>query len=233
MDAGEGKVCPSQVLRSRGIHKIDVLILSHAHHDHIGGVQGLVHSMQVKKLYVNASTYEKIMSLDLSGVESLVVVSEPVSLNFMDTLQLDIIPLVGPFSNVDPNDDTLIVKMDYADDIGYFLGDLSKGMIDVLLSRFHDPSKKIAFIKTPHHGSKTSLSKRLYEDYGLTYAVTSHGTRYSFPNADVIDVIRANHISHFSTYENGEIEMVYKKSKLKIETFLSMSPLLKRILLVR
>lgn len=233
IDTGDGKVAPSHLLRSRGIHKIDALVLSHAHHDHIGGVESLVHSMQIKKLYLNVSTAQKLQHLDLSSIDEVIIVTDPIQLNFQNKITLDIIPTIGQHGNADPNDDSLIVRMSFDDKIGYFLGDLSKTLIDDVLNQYHLPSEKIAFVKTPHHGSKTSLSRRLYEDYQLTYAVTSHGTRYNLPSKDVIEIINSTQAIHYSTYENGEIQINYKKSNLKIKSFLSMSSLFKRFLLVR
>ena len=232
VDTGEGKLDPSALLKGRGIHRIDAVILSHAHHDHIGGLESLIENHDVSILYVNSSTKEKLLKMNGSDHIIISEVNEPITLTIGEFLSIDLIPMFGKNGTTDPNDDALIAKMNYRHHVGYFMGDISHALVDNLLVKHHGGEKNITFIKTPHHGSKTSLSTMWYETYTPVYAFTSHGTRYKMPNHDVVNIIDANDVIHYSTYEHGEINMIYRKSALKIVTYLFESSLLKSILLV-
>lgn len=232
IDTGEGKLDPSALLKGRGIHRIDAVILSHAHQDHVGGLEALIDNHDVSMLYVNRSTKAKLLEMDSSDNMIFNEVSRPTTITFGDDLSIDLIPVLGRSGANDPNDDALVVKMNYRNHVGYFMGDISHNVVDHLLLAHHDTRKHITFIKTPHHGSKTSLSTMLYESYTPSYALISHGTRYKMPNQDVIRALEANDIVHYSTYEYGEINLLFRKSFLKIVTYLREFSLLKLILLV-
>lgn len=220
IDTGEGRLDPSSLLKDRGVHHLDAVILSHAHQDHIGGLESLIRNHHVSTVYVNASTDSKIREIDTADAVRSTVVTKPIHLQIGETVRLEIIPLIGKNSLQDPNDDALIVKIVYNHEYGYFLGDIGHTLVDQLLESYHDDDAEIMFIKTPHHGSKTSLSNKLYTLYTPAYAVTSHSTRYRMPNQGVVDAILSNNITHFSTYENGEINFVFNGAKLKILAYL-------------
>lgn len=236
IDTGDGKNAVSETLRARGVHKINTLILSHEHHDHVGDLENILNTMQVDAIYINHSTYTKISSIleDFSG--EINVLDGPVELNISplksDSVTLTLIPIQGKNASSDPNDDALAVKFTHNHLTGYFLGDLSTEATDLVLKKFPPNSTDDLFVKIPHHGSKTSLNQPFYENANLQLAVTSHSTKYSMPHSEVESSLLANGVTHFSTYKHGEINLIVKKKRVYIMRYLQPFSLFKSALLL-
>lgn len=224
IDTGDGKSSVSEMLHARGIHKIDSLILSHEHQDHIGDLENLITTMRIGTLYVNHSTYEVVKGMldDYKG--DVKVIDQPVELTvnpfFTEASTLLLIPIMGNNASNDPNDDAIAVKFEHVNMTGYFLGDLSTQVTNHLLSKYPPTAHANMFIKTPHHGSKTSLNLPLYENPNLKLAVTSHSTKYSMPHSEVEAGLLANDVVHYTTYNSGEINLIIKNNHIEIKRYL-------------
>lgn len=224
IDTGDGKSSVTETLHARGIHKIDSLVLSHAHQDHIGDLENLIVSMRIGTLYVNESTYEsvKVMLENYTGVVQ--VLDQPVELTVNpivgESSTLSFIPVLGNNASNDPNDDAIAVKFEHKNITGYFLGDLSTQATDHLLNKYPPDQKANFFIKTPHHGSKTSLNLPLYGHTNLKLAVTSHSTKYNMPHSEVESGLLSNKVLHCTTYSHGEINLIIKNKQIEIKRYL-------------
>lgn len=257
IDTGDGRLGSNQLLRSRGVHDLDVLILSHAHADHIGDAIELMQNMAIGHIYMNQATYDKLIAheddskssfeyanaskgdanasnddsyesvQDFLNRQSITILETPIEQIYEthgdQTMTLSILPIKGKSGEEDPNDDALAVALEYDGSLGYFLGDISTSLIDVLLAT---QSEKIAeygaidFIKSAHHGSKTAINLNLYTNYGIDYVVTSCSTKYKMPNVKLEGILKEQGIKHYTTYESGEIDMILSRETIKIKQFL-------------
>lgn len=215
IDAGEGYMDCADYLKDQGIISVDAIILSHAHQDHIGGLEKLLAYYDVEHLFVNQETYDVLKTnAKLSNLE-LTMIDTPNKLQWNKVL-LDIHPVE---SRVETNDNALVVKIEYNNKIGYFLGDISKSVLDIL--EFED---RIDFVKVPHHGSKTSISNSFYSDRIISNAIISHSMKYNMPNADVIDLLVSSGISIYSTYTNGTVQLNINGDTLNLSSYLNDNP---------
>ena len=117
-----------------------------------------------------------------------------------------------------------MVSLKYGDTLGYFLGDISTEIIDDFLVMQHvqiEEHKTIDFIKSAHHGSKTSINQDLYSNYNIGYVFTSCSTKYKMPNAKFEILLELHGIEHYTTYTNGEIDMILTQETVKIKRFLA------------
>jgi competence protein ComEC len=202
-------------LKDQGIISVDAIILSHAHHDHIGGLEKLIADYDVEHLYVNQETYDVLnTNMKLKDLE-MTLIEKPNRI-YWNQVILDITPVN---SIVDTNDNALVVKLEYNDRVGYFLGDISGSKIDVL-----EFEEVIDFVKVPHHGSKTSINRSFYSDHTISNAIISHNMKYSMPNADVINLILSNEVGIYTTYNNGSVQLSIKGDTMKLKSYLNDNP---------
>lgn len=216
IDAGDGRLDVGHLLQSKGVYQLEFVVISHAHQDHMGDLKALSQAMDIKAFYMNQATADKILETqpELSG--RLVVITEDHVIRVGKHMVITLIPIVGPKSNHDPNEDAIIAKVSFNSQTGYFLGDISKSMLDTIPVEGH-----LSFVKSAHHGSNTSLSDTFYSQNNIAHVVTSCHTRYKMPHRDFIELIKKYQLPHYSTYNYGEVKLTFWKNKVKLKTYLS------------
>ncbi len=212
IDLGDGYMDCADYLKDQGVISVDAVILSHAHQDHIGGLEKLRSYYDIENLYVNQETFDVITSNGKLSDLNLTLIEQSNKILWNQVL-LDIKPVE---SITDTNDNALVVKLEHLDRTGYFLGDISESVIDTLSF-----DERIDFVKVPHHGSMTSINEALYSDHLISNAIISHSMKYSMPNADVVDLMHSNRINVFSTYTNGTVELIFSGDNLILSTYLN------------
>ncbi len=231
IDTGDGRVSSESILRSRGIHALDMLILSHAHSDHIGDALELMKTMKIDQIYMNQSTYDKLVDFDEYGPmliqQNITILDKAIECVYethtREPLIVSAIPVKGENGKEDPNDDALVVTLEYGEKLGYFLGDISTPVIDDFLAMQRIQISEydtIDFLKSAHHGSKTAINQDLYSNYEIGYVFTSCSTKYKMPNVKLEKLLESQGIRHYTTYNYGEIDMTMTHESIKIKGFI-------------
>lgn len=195
IDTGDQYTDLTQMLLKRDIYKIDALILSHAHSDHVGGLLKLAEAYTINQIYCNQESYEVIREVIRDSSEIIIVESNIEII--LDHAKLTLMPTV---SN-DANDNAIAVWYDSEEIKGVFLGDISGPVYEKLPSVLNH----LDFIKISHHGSKTGLSKAFLEAHPSKYAIISHNEKYLMPNINVIDQLLKQGLEVYETYNSGEL----------------------------
>lgn len=183
------KVIP--YLRRLGYNKIDILIITHPHLDHAGGLNYLIENFKVKKIIL----YEKPDTLK----SSCTYVSKGDYIN-IDDVKLNILAPKGEKERVsDENETCLIIELKYKDFSMLFTGDASSSDLDFISGNYD-------ILKVPHHGSKFSLSKRMLDDTKIGNAIISVGrNNFGHPAPVVIKEFENRKIRVFRTDKLGDI----------------------------
>jgi len=192
IDTGESYSNMTSVLISEGITDLDVLVLSHAHDDHIGGYNELRHTINVNQVIANDEVCSRLNSVN-EGLESF---------NEDGIIVLDdlIIRLGQARSESNTNDNGIWVQIHFKDFDAVFLGDYSETSIKKLIL-----PDQIDLLKIPHHGSSTSTYPSFYEDYDVLYGVISHNFKYKMPSAHTMEILNEHQVIVISSYLNGEV----------------------------
>jgi len=177
------------LLWSRGLHKVDAVIVSHADHDHFSGLFGLLEKVPVKELFV--SSY--FLDLQQQGVADLCeqAARKGIPIHLLqaeDRLlpkrtakqnpakQNPELQILYPPPNISPRSDnatSLVLLMEFAGRRILLTGDLEKeGLQDVLAL----PAVKTDILLSPHHGGRVANVLQLYEWSNPDYAVVSSST---------------------------------------------------------
>ena len=169
-----------QYLKDLGINKIDYLIGTHPHEDHIGGLDDVIKNFEIGKIYMpkqqaNTKTFEDV--LDAVKAKKLKISAPSVGEKFkVGSAECEIMSCKSNVENL--NDCSIVIQMN-CDGVKYlFTGDMES---DVENSRNWN---QIDILKVGHHGSKTSSSKNFLEQTKPKVALIScgEGNDYGHPH---------------------------------------------------
>ena len=150
----------ARFLNKKGVRKLDLYILSHAHSDHIGGLKRLLRNMKIKTLYdpgfaFASRDYEACLRL----IEQKKVGYKIVRSGLTEKINGVTFEVFSPkklfrHTRSDANSNSLVVKMTYKNISFLFPGDIEKEAEYSLLSQ--KEKLRSTFLKSPHHGSESS-----------------------------------------------------------------------------
>ena len=162
-DMGKDVILP--YMKYRNWPKIDILILTHPHNDHIGGAQYLIENIEVGKVLMPDIEYESYgYKMLCKVIDSKGIVSSPVFAGYIDsTLKPIYFRVTGPKwydhtsrpSNI--NNTSIVMQLFYGESSVLLTGDGEEKIEDDQLPL--GELLKSDLIKAPHHGSKTSSSQ--------------------------------------------------------------------------
>ncbi len=199
-DFGEDVVAP--YLWSRGIQNLDVVVLTHAHGDHIGGLARIVQDFHPAELWVgiNPETEALQQLLEVAGNNHVTVCKHTAgeSFDWSGTK----IRVLSPPPDWQPkpqpkNDDSLALLITLGNTSALLAGDLEKKMERFVATE----SPRADLLKVAHHGSATSTTPELLDAVKPSYAVISAGYRNPFghPRQVVLERLQAQHVQTFRT----------------------------------
>ena len=201
-------------LKSRGIFKINHLILTHGDYDHMGESIELIENFKVKNVVFNCGDFndlEKklIKVLDKKKIKYYSCLKElninSYKLLFLNTKEYD-----------NENDNSNVIYFNYNNLKFLFMGDAGVDKEKDILEKYN--ISDIDVLKIGHHGSNTSSSKEFIDKVIPKYSIISVGknNRYGHPNKEVLDTLNDSKI--YRTDQDGSIMFKIKKDKLQIET---------------
>lgn len=191
-DPGARVVGP--VLRRKGIGRIDLLVLSHAHPDHMTGLFHLIAGFEVGALWTPGEgggnpEYDRLLALAKARG---VTVAEPGSFTRGPLTVQARGPLLGEAVRAPPglsvNDASLVLRIGFSGRWILLTGDIeSQGEAELVAGAAFEPLESDV-LKVPHHGSRTSSSDALLAAVRPALAVISLGrrNRFGFPRAEVL-----------------------------------------------
>ncbi len=199
LDVGEDVVSP--YLWSRSVRTLDVVAISHAHYDHIGGLPALLDNFQVRELWVgnNPATpdYDRVLeAVRRRGVRLVrLAAGEERSLGAVVFQVLwpppDYVPRSRPSNN-----DSLVLRARFGERSFLLAGDIERLAETRMLAG--GVLQHADVLKVPHHGSKTSTGDWFLEATRPWFAVVSAGfdNPYGHPHPDVLQrlVERRSHV---------------------------------------
>jgi competence protein ComEC len=222
LDTGEQVVSP--YLWRRGVKHLDVVALTHAHQDHIGGLAAVLDNFQVEALWLGRDA-------DSNSYRALIQEARVRGVPVIHHTQGDLIawpgvedhvlwPVTSQGSDPPKNDDSLVLRLVYGKTSMLLAGDVERPVENSLL---HDSFPLNAdFLKVGHHGSKTSTTPAWLWQVGPKIAAISVGENNSFghPNAEVIGRLETAGVHIYRTDRDGAITIVSDGRSLAVRTFL-------------
>jgi len=210
-DAGEEVVIP--FLHSLGVKKIDYVVASHAHLDHIGGLISVFREFKIGVVYDSgfnypSYTYERFLKVIKAKKIKYKIIKRGDKLKWDKYLKIDVLsPPPKLFrGGSDCNDNSIVLKIKYNNISILFTGDAERRAELKMISKYKN-RLEATVLKVGHHGSYTStVDKFLY--YVLPeVAVISCGrnNRFGHPHKSVLRRLQKYGVKIYRTDLMGNI----------------------------
>jgi competence protein ComEC len=223
IDVGPDPVAEDKCLRNLGIKEIPLLILSHFHADHIGGLSGLLQSRHVGQVWISTNlepllesthvlkllqeskivTVQKGFVSQIAGIQFEVLWPENVTKNFQS--------MPGDGSLI--NNSSIAMLVTSTDWSLFTAGDLEPPAQNEILGSV----REVDIYKVCHHGSKYQ-DEELMSALSAQVAVISVGAKnsYGHPAPETIDYLTRLGTQVLRTDEDGAVAITAKQHHLRV-----------------
>jgi len=224
--AGERIVLP--LLYNLNMTQIDLMIASHGHMDHIGGLKTVLDKVKVKNLMVADATDTEMNELTSKAHDMGIPVTrmkegdilyqeDGLVLKAIYPLEEEWLMPKAPVANA--NELSLVVRLDYGDFNALFTGDIGFETEKRLMN--DNANLNCDLLKVAHHGSKYSSDKEFLARANPSLAVISVGRNtYGHPDPATLDRLTSQGTRVLKTIESGGIlvEVWEKEDRMRVTT---------------
>lgn len=153
-----GRRSPTEALRERGVEEIDLLVATHAHSDHIGGMAAVIREFPVRAFLDNGMphstrTYERLMEEVERRSEITYLAPTPRTIS-MGSVSVQVLPMPPPGRNQNNRSVTLVVR--HGRFTAFLSGDSEVRQLSFLVGQEVVPP--VTLLKAPHHGSDNGFT---------------------------------------------------------------------------
>lgn len=216
IDAGENTKGDEVVdyLERMKIKELSMIVATHPHSDHIGGIDVVMESFPVKKVLMPELKDEVIPTTGtftdfLDAMEKQKIIPTYAKPGDEFIFGKGVFTVFAPVQEFDDlNNSSIGLKFVYDNAASFlFTGDMEKKAEKAVLEQYSPEMLKADVLKSGHHGSKTSSSKDFFWAVNPAVCVISVGTgnSYGLPNDEIIKRYTANGAQIYRTDFHGDI----------------------------
>ncbi|MDK0551484.1 ComEC/Rec2 family competence protein [Clostridium perfringens] len=197
-------------LKAKNIDDFELVIATHPHEDHIGGMVDVFKEYEVKSFYSpkithTTKTYENLVkAVKDEGLKTKELKGGMV-IDLGEGAKFEVFtPQKSEYEEL--NDYSPIMKLSFGDTSYLFTGDAEKLAEEEALAKYKN-SLDSDVIKFGHHGSSSSSSNAFIEAVSPKYGIIScaKDNKYGHPHRETLDIIKKYNIKTFRTDTDGEI----------------------------
>ena len=227
LDIGEDVVAP--YLWDRGLHNVDVIALSHAHEDHIGGLPALVGDFRPAQLWTGATPesagWDALRAEAVRDRVKIQPLTAPARFAFGGA-EIEVLAPLPDYQPADTpkNNDSLVLRIRYGCHSFLLCGDVERQVEYAMLDAGeigHDDVLKVA-----HHGSHTSSTGEFLAAVHPAFAIISAGldNSYGHPHRDVVQRLEDTGAAILRTDQDGQVSVRSDGRRLYVERYRDRTP---------
>jgi competence protein ComEC len=197
-------------LRKLGVSRIDLLVATHPHSDHIGGMQKILASFPVGKVLDTgmphtSPLYEHFLeTVDKENIP-YVIAEQGLTIDLDPSLGILVLSPPKERLDADLNANSIVLKISYGTISFLFTGDAGDAAETGLLTSGYPPDAQV--LKVAHHGSSDATSKAFLARVRPEVAIISLGkdNPYGHPHKETLDALEEDVPSVYRTDRDGTI----------------------------
>lgn len=207
-----------------GVKKLDYLVVTHAHTDHMGGMADILAVMPTEHILLSepsdqsgsAAVYEAFLdAADASGAE--IILAKP---DMTFSMGYASCKVLAPFevSQSEENNNSVVLHITAGPTSFLMTGDAETAVEKQIASRY--PDLRATILKVGHHGSKTSTSRDFLTLLQPETAVISvgAGNSYGHPADDILTRLEDSGVKYYRTDISGTVTVTCTTETYYIST---------------
>ncbi|KPJ64324.1 hypothetical protein AMJ44_13015 [candidate division WOR-1 bacterium DG_54_3] len=223
---GERVVVP--FLRRKGIQRLEMVILTHPHDDHVGGLPAVLSKFKVENILepgfvCEAKAYQRFLDLVEKNRIKYHLARAGQKINFGKDLKAFIFHPSLPFladTNSDANNCSVVFRLQYGKFSMLFTGDNESEGEERILGIFPESHLASTILKIGHHGSRTSTSDPFLSAVNPRVAVISCGrhNKFKHPHQRTLEKLKSLGIKLYRTDINGALVIRSNGETFRVES---------------
>jgi competence protein ComEC len=210
-------------LEEKNIDDFEIVIATHPHEDHIGGMEKVFEKYKVENFYMpkvthNTKTFENMINAVKKEGLRVKVIKEGMNFDLGEGAKIDVYsPIYESYEEF--NDYSPIMKLTFGNTSYMFTGDAEAHAEQDVVAKY--PKNLDAdVLKFGHHGSSTSSTKEFIESVSPKYGVISCGVdnKYGHPHKETLQKINNYGIKAYRTDKQGQITILSDGENIDIKT---------------
>ncbi len=210
VDAGPKDAAQSLVryLERADVRTIDILVATHPHEDHIGGMRAVLAAFPVGKIWDSGFRLASRTQKDfLEDIRSRGIRFGMPKAGFSETVDGALVRVLAPAREVrgsesDANNNSIVLFLRYGSVSFLLTGDMQQEE-----RRSVGTFPRADVLKIAHHGSRDGTDEVFLGQVAPRCAVIpyGHGNRYGHPDDGVVSMLRGRGVRIFTTADDGNI----------------------------
>ena len=208
-----------QYLRRFGIEELDLVVNTHPHGDHLGGIPTVINAIPTKEVWCSTTTFDAYLydQFESAVAKQNLTIQKPApgTIYAADGLTITVLgPLEAESAYEDLNDTSLVLMIQYGEKKFLFTGDMEAYAESQLIGSLYNLDADV--LKVGHHGSYSSTSQAFLDkvtpEYGVVFC--QWGNEYGHPHDGPMNRLKKAEVELFRTDIMGDIVLVTDGTEL-------------------